>query len=189
MRRVIVLVCAAAPLLCAATASARLLESWPYDKLFKEADVIVIAKALTAEEAAADSFVDDRWPLRLIGINTTFEVVHVIKGKAARNKVQVLHFKFGESIHKGKEVEAVFDGPSLVEFRGKELTVKTEKNGTLHLPAPQYMLFLRARKDGRYEPVSGRIDPVMSVRELFDPSHSESGFGGVRLPPRPPGGR
>jgi hypothetical protein len=30
-------------------------------------------------------------------------------------------------------------------------------------------LFLKARKDGRYEPVSGQYDPALSVRELNSP--------------------
>ena len=37
---------------------------------------------------------------------------------------------------------------------------------------PEYMLFLRLRPDGRYEAVSGEVDPVLSIREL----HSADGF-------------
>jgi hypothetical protein len=32
--------------------------------------------------------------------------------------------------------------------------------------SPEYLLFLKRGKDGRYEPVSGRIDPILSVREM-----------------------
>jgi hypothetical protein len=45
-------------------------------------------------------------------------------------------------------------------------------NGTAfkaELGRPEYMLFLRLRKDGRFEPVSGEVDPVLSVRELHPP--------------------
>jgi hypothetical protein len=48
-------------------------------------------------------------------------------------------------------------------------------NGTTFkagLGPPEYMLFLRLRKDGRYEPVSGEIDPALSIREL----HPAEGF-------------
>jgi hypothetical protein len=39
----------------------------------------------------------------------------------------------------------------------------------ISLGAPEYLLFLKLRKDGRYEPVSGRVDPEFSVRELHAP--------------------
>jgi len=32
---------------------------------------------------------------------------------------------------------------------------------------PEYLLFLKERKDGRYEAVSGQIDPEFFVRTLF----------------------
>jgi hypothetical protein len=32
------------------------------------------------------------------------------------------------------------------------------------------LLFLKARKDGRYEPLSGQYDPALSVREMYIPS-------------------
>ena len=38
------------------------------------------------------------------------------------------------------------------------------------LPTPEYLLFLKRLKDGRYEPVSGRIDPAPSVREVSEAS-------------------
>jgi hypothetical protein len=41
---------------CTSRASARLIENWPYERLFKEADLIVIATALHWEKT------DDRWP-------------------------------------------------------------------------------------------------------------------------------
>jgi hypothetical protein len=41
-----------------------------------------------------------------------------------------------------------------------------EKRGVVK---PEYLLFLKRGKDGRYEPVSGRIDPVLCVREMYWP--------------------
>ena len=35
---------------------------------------------------------------------------------------------------------------------------------------PEYLLFLRKRKDDRYEAVSGQMDAALSVRALFHPS-------------------
>ena len=38
---------------------------------------------------------------------------------------------------------------------------------------PQYMLFMKRMKDGRYEPASGHIDPVMSIRRVSAPPEAE----------------
>jgi hypothetical protein len=45
---------------------------------------------------------------------------------------------------------------------------------------PQYLLFLKKRPDGRYEAVSGQIDPSLSAREMYSPGladHLESIHG------------
>ena len=59
------------------------------------------------------------------------------------------------------------NGPLLVSFRRTSLELRTKEGGKLELGVPSYLLFLKARKDGRYEPVSGRVDPELSVRELI----------------------
>jgi hypothetical protein len=132
----------------APAASARALPYWPYDKLFKEADLVVIAKA-TAVEATDDQPADDnlkRLKTMMRAQTTSFEVLQVLKGKAEGKTVRVLHFAFkpGEP---GPD-----NGPGLMSFETKD--------------APDHILFLRARKDGRYEPVTGEYDPDLSVREL-----------------------
>jgi hypothetical protein len=48
-------------------------------------------------------------------------------------------------------------------------------DGMVEVPQPDYMLFLRKLKDGRYEPVSGKIDPQLSVRAIFDPLSGDLG--------------
>lgn len=74
----------------------------------------------------------------------------------------MLHFRL-------KEDEAVLNGPLLVRFRtkrGLSISTKTFKAG---VEKPDYLLFLKRNKDGRYEPVSGRIDPELSVKEIYPP--------------------
>ena len=47
----------------------------------------------------------------------------------------------------------------------------------MDLGKPEYLLFLKKGKGGRYEPVSGRTDPALSVRELFHPLPEGLGKG------------
>jgi hypothetical protein len=138
---------------CATPGAARLIESWPYDKLMKQSDLVVIAKAVKTEDAV-DELPDHRWPVEFVGQNTTFEVKHALKGKVEGKQIKVLHFKFGKPKN-GLEVVIIENGPLFVAFSTKN--------------APEHLLFLKALKDGRYEPVSGRIDPRLSVRMLTDP--------------------
>ncbi len=37
------------------------------------------------------------------------------------------------------------------------------------MSGPEYRIFLRKRKDGRYEAVSGQMDSDFFVRTLFEP--------------------
>lgn len=138
--------------------TARLLDSWPYDKLMKESDLVVIATA-TKTEDTKDEPPEHSWPVEFVGQNTTFDVKHVLKGKVKGEQIKVLHFKFGElkkSVDpKNIADHIVIDGPLFVAFRTKS--------------APDHLLFLKSIKDGRYEPVSGRIDPQLSVRKLSAP--------------------
>jgi hypothetical protein len=154
---------------------ARLTESWPYEKLFKNAELVVLATAVSSEKCS-DEFTDHPWPLEFVGVNTTMEIKHVLKGKTDGKKITVLHFRFGDAKKgiKAEDARIIFNGPHFVDFRTKPVTIKIEGEN-VRVPKPEYMLFLKKLKDGRYEAVSGKIDPQESVRELFEPLPKELG--------------
>ena len=52
--------------------------------------------------------------------------------------------------------------------RELRLAQEDEEITHAHVCACKYMLFLKRRADGRYEPVSGRIDPARTVRVLYE---------------------
>ena len=149
---------------CASPGEARFIENWPYDKLMKESDLVVFAKAVKTE-VTADEPPKHSWPYDFVGQNTTFEAKHALKGKVDGKQIKVLHFNWGE-LKKGLDPKDPFshlirNGPLLVAFETKD--------------APEHLLFLKSLKDGRFEPVSGRIDPRLSVRKLsFPPEELEA---------------
>src|SRR5262245_42208809 len=154
----------------ASPSPARVLENWPYERLFKEADLVVIATAVSTE-SCADRFTDHTWPCEFAGLTTKFEVKSAVKGQPDGKEIKVLHFRFGESKKEYANRPGPFpiiDGPLFVAFRTKSIKV-TVDGGKWVVPSPEYMLFLKRLKDGRYEPVSGKVDPQLSVRELFKP--------------------
>jgi hypothetical protein len=134
---------------------ARQLEDWPFDKLFKHADLVVIAKAISTAEAGKD--IKDKPPEDFLKpILTTLEVVQVIKGEHRGDELVVFHYRL--EVPKG----GIGNGPLLIQFhRGRR------RSGRL---PPDYMLFLKKRQDGRYEAVSGQYDPRLSVKEVVEPT-------------------
>jgi hypothetical protein len=142
-------------LLCG-NANAREIEDWPYDKLFKHSELVVIVNALEVREAKKEDRAKP--PAKyLTGVVTTFDVLHVVKGKQEKKKLEIIHFRldYGASIN---------NGPKLVTFHTGALTVNGVTNKDY-----AYMLFLRKGKDGRLTFVSGQIDTVLSVKQILRP--------------------
>ena len=145
----------------ASSAFGRAVENWSYERLSKESDLVVIAQPIQSEDSP-DRTKDNLWKIEFTGINTKFDVLHDLKGKCKSANLTVLHFRANVRI---------INGPCFVTFRTKELRYTIEKEGHLGTkvsvagPAT-YLLFLKKRDDGRYEPTSGHIDPALSVREL-----------------------
>lgn len=144
------------------SAAARHVENWAYDRLFKEADVIVIASAQKTVDS--DDAAPVRWKRSLVGQRTTFSVIETLKGTLPGDRITVVHFKVKDGV-------VTEDGPMLVAFRTKGISIEgggPEKYSVV-LPAPTYLMFLKRSDGGRLEPVSGQIDPDRSVKEIYPP--------------------
>jgi hypothetical protein len=163
-------VCAGCLLLYPSGASARLTRKWTYDQLLQKADLVVLAVAVRTDPTD-DKPPDHSWPRELVAQNTTFKVRGTLKGKAdAGAAIKVLHFKFGgpkKGVDPGGLEFGLLGTPSLVGFRTEPVTVKAGKDA--HVLPPEYLLFLKRLEDGRYEPVTGRLDPALSVRQVSGP--------------------
>ena len=147
----------------------RKVESWPYDRLMTEADLVVIAHAVSSAAC------QDKWRESLFqnvkfqGVETTFKVSALLKGKSPAT-LKMLHFRLKNRVLPN-------DGPGLVTFLRKPvlLQVRHDEQGLQQfrqslVSPPEYLLYLRRRQDGRYEAVSGQVDPKFSVRALFHQS-------------------
>lgn len=153
---------------------ARAIRPWSYAELTAAADVVVIGKPLSNNDAN-DVFQDE--PGGYIGVNTEFHVEDTIKGTVAAEKLTVLHFKHNPSV-------GYSDGMLIVNFILKEITMDARFQGLgkvptplatrIEIPPPEYLLFLKRISNGRYEPVTGQMNARLSVREVdrpfpFDP--------------------
>jgi hypothetical protein len=164
MRRFVPLVALTA-LACHPPAQARLIESWPFDRLLKEADVVVLAKAVSSKDSG-EVFKDRAWSVDFAGVDTAFQVEAVLKGEVRGGRLTLLHYRLPAG-------HTVINGPLLVTFPTKGVNIKSRRVKA-YLPPPRYLLFLKRRGDGRYEAVSGQIDPALAVRELHEPGSARS---------------
>ena len=153
---------------------ARKVEDWTYERLFKEADLVMIgtvegwgsAKAQWSEKIFDKS--------RFEAKKTAFHPRSLLKGEPAFPCTWVLHFSYK------KGATPYEDGPNLVSFlkklvmievkskeEGKAQELKPKQAGKSVDSPPEYLLFLKKGKDGMYEPVSGQLDAAFSVRTIF----------------------
>jgi hypothetical protein len=163
-----------ASLLLSTSASARQTEAWPYERLFQEADVVVIAVAIKSIPKA-QSWPGPKFNAQLFrGVVTQFRVVSTAKGPPTKT-IQLLHYKYADS------TTPINDGPGLVTFLSGPISIDVHQyhDAEPQLPvltqkrlsrstAPEYLLFLKKGQDGFFEAVSGQLDPNFSVRALFN---------------------
>ena len=147
----------------ALNADARLIELWEYERLMDESDLVIVGTV----ESAGDF--DGTTEIRLFGDVlepqlTTFKVTGVLKGELEPKTLELVHCRMREN------VGGVRNGPLLAHFESAGRTIRIESGGhagtLVQENQPAYLLFLKRRNDGRYEPVAGQVDSEMSVRKL-----------------------
>ena len=151
-------------------------KTWPYKKLNDRADVVVIGtfeKRVPIEyDLSNETEFSNRSATNLTALVSTFTLNAVLKGDIKNKSIDVIHLQWKKPI-------IDLDGWSLYEFRSKQNVpsyVTVIKDGeatgfssaTVRTIKPEYLLFLKSRDDGRFEPVSGHRYTGYSVRVLND---------------------
>lgn len=176
MRKSVIRGLIVANLLLASAASARQIENWSYERLFEEADVVIIAgaiKTVPTDATWTETLFDERL---FAGVSTQLRVISTVKG-APPKTLNVIHYKLADP------KTLINDGPAFVTFLTTPISLDvrhikpTERNSLVPVQQrlsetspPEYLLFLNKRSDGDYEAVSGQVDPAFSVRAMFDPT-------------------
>lgn len=133
---------------------ARAVRMWSYAELTAAADVVVIGRPLSNVDTK-DLFQGQE--RGYIGVSTEFQAEDIIKGDVRAEKFTVLHFKLAPN-------KPMVDGMLIVTFRLEGFKVEG-----VQMNSPRYLLFLKKDSDGRYEPVTGQMDAVFSVKEVNNP--------------------
>jgi hypothetical protein len=122
---------------------ARPVELWSDDRLWKEADLVLIGTVKSSDDVKADhsNAKPDSW----VEVDTTISPGRVLKGTLEAKTAVVRHRRY---FAKDAEIEAI-GGPSFVEFDPKK--------------KHKYLMFLKKTDtDGVYEPLTGHYDPWQS---------------------------
>lgn len=142
-------------------------QSWPYDRLIRESDVVVIASA----RGTVPSDIRPEGQLagaKVVAQITAFDVKAAIKGDVGQ-AIDLLHFRLADG-HGGGN-----GGPLFMHFRTKTLTFEVTHIGDMEAKAkvrqspPDYLLFLKKTQAGHYEPVTGRYHSRLSAKEVHPP--------------------
>ena len=123
---------------------ARFVEIWPYDKMKESADLIVIATPTAVK--VTDERAKVLNTVAVEGLETTFEVIAVLKGDNATKRIVFHHYQ------EAGKVGIQINGPLLISFRPAE--------------HKKYLLFLKREADGRFASITGQADPGDGVKDL-----------------------
>lgn len=122
---------------------ARLSQYWSDQELLDKSDLVVIATPTETHDTKERGGMPDFKAQPIIGVETTFAVIDVLKG-ALTTKMVILHH------YRADKMETV-NAPTFLSFDSKK--------------KQRFRLYLVREADGRYAPVAGQIDPDLSVRE------------------------
>jgi len=131
---------------------------WPYDRLSSESDLVVVAVPVSSEDTGELLF-SPLWQMDFVGVNTKVEVRGVVDGRFRAKELTIFHLRMPDG-------KTLVNGPLMLELHRTALTMRTaghEKGQG----APEYLLYLKKRKDGRYEPASGPLSGGHAARELY----------------------
>jgi hypothetical protein len=150
-RQILPLFCSAAALLCIGDANARMIANWTDAKLSAHADLVVVAKLVSTRDAGKE--IADKMPFDEFyrPILSTLDIVYVLKGEHADKRLVVVHNReLTAAEHRAmKQFRMLLNGAILMTFDAKET----------------YVVFLKRRSDGRYEPVTG-YDAGLSLKRV-----------------------
>ena len=151
-----------AAVLMTAMADARVVENWPSSKLTEKADLIVIAKFVSSVDAKVSDKPPQRYEEDIIGVDSKFKVLAVMKGKLIRKNSYC-------SISASPLLKRIKNSEKTESRKGKAIDADlVPANTPCRSPGPgsfrqsggeriRYLMFLEETRRRAYECVSGQI--------------------------------
>jgi len=129
--------------------SARPVDILSHEEMHKKADLVIIGNVISTQDQTNYSFETskkDSW----IPVYTKFKVLSILKGKLDNNVITFLHYRY----YNKKMETVIIDGPCFIRFDPNQ--------------SDEFLLYLMKEPEGNvYSPVSGQMDPDISLRKLI----------------------
>lgn len=143
---------------------ARGVGDWRHEKLFQKSDLVVLATPVSNADSG-ETMNPENYQVKFLGVNTTFTDCIVLKGQLTDKEIKVLHYRLPD------DAPGQQNGPLLTYFHIGGVSLSKVRDGKVFGEigglGKQYILFLKKRDDGRYEPVSGQIDSNFSFLHIL----------------------
>ena len=152
---------------------ARPVADWDYDHLVGYADLVVVATVVSSKRVRFDFDAVEPWTswlqapegpkmrALLVAEVTTFRVKASLKGNAGGSTIDVFHFSLTGPLPRSLE------GTPRLFKKGLAMgIVSGDVRSTRERGTENYLLFLKQRKDGLFDPVTGQVDSAYSVKQI-----------------------
>ncbi len=147
-----------------APAYARHIQTWNYDQLNKASDVVVVATVASTDDWDDPADMPQLGEVVFKGQLTSIIIQGVLKGGVTEKQLELVHYTVTANGRKNP-------GPGLKSHvTSRAYVADLQKVGPRRVGeergTPHYLLFLKRRDDGKFEPVSGQVDSANSVMLL-----------------------
>ena len=131
-----------------AVAEARAVRVWSQSELMNAADLVVVGQPVAVKMLNETDSLGFYGPFSVFhGVETTFAVSDVIKGKPGTDHIVLHHYR-------EEFARSVPNGPGFVSFTPGATN--------------QYLLFLKSDGTNRYAPAAGQVDACLSIKPFPD---------------------
>jgi hypothetical protein len=155
MNRLALIATVSLSLIAADPGYSRNIPGFDYDELFANADFVVIAEpaSKTRDTRERTVLTKNISPgVSALGVVTEFKCLLVLKG-AKRQHFTLHHYRLVPADRVDRVERVILNGPTFKTYEPQ-------------LGGQPFLMFLVRERDGRFAPVAGQIDPLISVQEV-----------------------
>lgn len=143
-------------LMCNSMVHARPRRIWTHSTLWKESDVVCIARLGLTTKKDNDVF----FPDELERLDTDLKIELIMKGDESIQELTFVHFQYRPDAK-----TTLGNGPTFPDFPSQDMA-QNVRDAIPVKGKPAYLFFLKRRTNGTYGPTSGDNDADISVARL-----------------------
>lgn len=153
-------------------------KTWTYERLVGSSDAVLIGEFTEKQqvELAESDASSLHGSQGVVALESRFEVLAVLrpdkKWERHPKSVRVLHSKSPQLLDFSTPI---FRRPSIAVVTPERITLNGVGQPIERISDQPFLMFLSARPDGRYQPVTGQYFPGLSFRRIVHPFYASEG--------------